>query len=204
VFTGIIQSTGEILSCEAAMGEDGDMTLGIRIGEAFGRPLEVGASISVNGVCLTVVTRDDDSFRADVSRETLSCTALSNCTAGSRVNLEAAVTPSTALDGHLVSGHVDGVGNVLSRVEDDRSVRFRIRAPEALARYLAPKGSIAVDGVSLTINEVKDAEFGVNIVPHTLAVTIASEYRPGREVNLEVDLVARYLERLLQFRPASR
>lgn len=204
MFTGIIQSTGEILSCEAALGGDGDLTLGIRAGAAFDRPLEVGASISVNGVCLTVVARDGNGFRADVSRETLSCTALRNCTAGERVNLEAAVTPSTALDGHLVSGHVDGVGSVLSRDEDHRSVRFRIRAPEGLARYLAPKGSIAVDGVSLTINEVKDAEFEVNIVPHTLAVTIASEYRPGREVNLEVDLVARYLERLLHYLPAPR
>jgi riboflavin synthase len=202
VFSGIIHSTGEVLSCRAAAGEGGDMTLVIRVGEAFGRALEIGASISVNGVCLTVVAHDGNSFRADVSRETLSCTALGNCTAGSGVNLEAAVTPSTALDGHLVSGHVDGVGTVLSRKEDDRSVRFRIRAPEALARYLVPKGSIAVDGVSLTINEVMDAEFGVNIVPHTLAVTIASEYQPGREVNLEVDQVARYLERLLRYRPA--
>jgi riboflavin synthase len=200
VFTGIIQSTGEIVNCDAARGENGDLTLSIRAGKAFSRPLEIGASISVNGVCLTVVSHDDQSFRTDVSRETLSCTALRNCGAGARVNLETAVTPSTALDGHLVSGHVDGVGRVLSRDEDDRSVRFGIRAPETLARYLAAKGSIAVDGVSLTINEVKDAEFSVNIVPHTLAVTITSEYRPGHEVNLEVDLVARYLDRLLRYR----
>ena len=204
VFTGIIRRTGEIVNCDAARGGGGDLSLGIRAGEAFDRPLEIGASIAVNGVCLTVVAHDGNSFRADVSRETLSCTALRNCTAGARVNLETAVTPATALDGHLVSGHVDGVGCVLIREEDDRSVRFRIRAPGALARYLAPKGSIAVDGVSLTINQVKDAEFDVNIVPHTLAVTISSEYQPGHEVNLEVDLVARYLERLLQYRFGPR
>ncbi len=200
MFTGIIQSTGEILARDSTRGDAGDLSLSIRVGEAFKRPLETGASVSVNGVCLTVVGHDGDSFRADVSRETLACTALRNLASGARVNLETAVTPDTALGGHLVSGHVDGVGSVLSRDEDDRSVRFRIRAPEALARYLAPKGSIAVDGVSLTINEVKDADFDVNIVPHTLAVTIISDYQPGHEVNLEVDVVARYLERLLQYR----
>lgn len=200
MFTGIIQSTGELLARDAARGDEGDLSLSVRVGEDFNRPLEAGASISVNGVCLTVVAHDGDSFRADVSRETLACTALRNLAPGTRVNLETSVTPETALGGHLVSGHVDGVGSVLSREEDDRSVRFRIRAPEALARYLAPKGSIAVDGVSLTINQVKDADFDVNIVPHTLAVTIMSDYQPGHEVNLEVDVVARYLERLLQYR----
>lgn len=204
VFSGIIQMTGEILDRDAARSEGGDLTLSIRAGEALPRPLKIGASIAVNGVCLTVVSHDGNCFRADVSRETLSRTALRNCAPGARVNLEMAITPSTALDGHLVAGHVDGVGRVLSRDQEDRSVRFRIRAPEALARYLAPKGSIAVDGVSLTINEVSDAEFGVNIVPHTLAVTIASEYQPGRKVNLEVDLVARYLERLLRYPQAPR
>lgn len=200
MFTGIIQSTGEIVYCDASRGEAGDLSLGIRVGKAFNHSLEIGASICVNGVCLTVVARDGDRFRADVSRETLARTALGHCAAGARVNLETAVTPTTALGGHLVSGHVDGVGSVLSREEDHRSVRFTIRAPEALARYLAPKGSIAVDGVSLTINEVKDADFNVNIVPHTLAVTIMSDYQPGHRVNLEVDMVARYLERLLQYR----
>jgi riboflavin synthase len=201
VFSGIIQTTGEILARDAARGDSGDLSLVIRIGEGFDRPLETGASISVNGVCLTVVEHDGDSFRADVSRETLACSALRNYAAGTRVNLESAVTPETALGGHLVSGHVDGVGAVLKREEDDRSVRFRIRAPEALARYLAPKGSICVDGVSLTLNRVENSEFEVNIVPHTLTATIISDYRLGHEVNLEVDVVARYLERLLQYRP---
>ncbi len=204
MFSGIIQSIGEILARDAARGDAGDLSLVIRIGEGFDRPLETGASISVNGVCLTVVEHHDDRFRADVSRETLACSALRNYAAGARVNLESAVTPETALGGHLVSGHVDGVGTVLSREEDDRSVRFRIRAPEALARYLAPKGSISVDGVSLTLNQVENSEFEVNIVPHTLTATIMSDYQPGREVNLEVDVVARYLERLLQYRPDPR
>ncbi len=200
MFTGIIQSTGEILEREAARGDAGDLSFVIRAGEGFDGRLEKGASIAVNGVCLTVVAHDGGSFRVDVSRETLACSALKNYAVGARVNLEAAVTPETALGGHLVSGHVDGVGSVLSREEDDRSVRFRIRAPEALARYLAPKGSISVDGVSLTINRVENADFEVNIVPHTLAATIVADYRPGHEVNLEVDVVARYLERLLQYR----
>lgn len=204
MFTGIIQTTGKILAREAPRGEAGDLTLVIEVGNNFNRPLETGASISVNGVCLTVVGHDDDSFRVDVSRETLACSALRNCAAGDRVNLETAVTPATALGGHLVSGHVDGVGCVVSREDDGRSVRFRIRAPEPLARYLAPKGSISVDGVSLTLNQVENADFEVNIVPHTLAATTIADYLPGREVNLEVDLVARYLERLLEYRSDPR
>ncbi len=203
MFTGIIQSTGKILAREAAGNGGGDMSLTVRVDKDFGRGLETGASISVNGVCLTVVSHDGDSFSADVSRETLDCTALGKYAAGARVNLEAAATPDTALGGHLVSGHVDGVGTVLSREGDARSVRFLIRAPEALARYLAPKGSIAVDGVSLTINGVSNAEFEVNIIPHTLSATIFGSYQPGREVNLEVDVVARYLERLLEFRSST-
>lgn len=204
MFTGIIRSTGEIVACESDRGGSGDLSLTIRAGESFSRPLEIGASVSVNGVCLTVVAHDGGSFRADVSRETLSCTALRQTAAGARVNLETAATPGTALGGHLVYGHVDGVGSVLSREAAERSVRFRIRAPEALARYLAPKGSVAVDGVSLTINHVQDADFEVNIIPHTLAVTTLADYRPGLEVNLEVDMVARYLERLLEYRSNPR
>lgn len=204
MFTGIIQRTGEIVLCDAASGEEGDLSLTIRTDKGFDPPLQTGASICVNGVCLTVVEHDGNRFRADVSRETLARTALGKSPAGARVNLEPAVTPSSALGGHLVSGHVDGVGSVLSREHDARSVRFRIAAPEALARYLAPKGSIAVDGVSLTINEVEDAEFEVNVIPHTLAATIMDGYRPGHEVNLEVDVVARYLERLLQYRSEAR
>ena len=200
MFTGIIHCTGEIVACEADQGDAGDLSLSIRVTGGFDRPLKLGDSVSVNGVCLTATAVDGETFRVDVSRETLSCSALNGFAAGAKVNLETAVTPETVLGGHLVSGHVDGVGEVLSRENDARSVRFRIRAPEALARYLAPKGSIAVDGVSLTLNTVDGAEFEVNIIPHTLTATIMHGYRSGREVNLEVDVVARYLERLLQFR----
>ena len=138
-----------------------------------------------------------DSFWADVSRETLDCTAFHQLKAGSRVNLEKALTPTTRLGGHLVSGHVDGVGEVVSRSDNARAIQFRIRAPKELAKYIAHKGSITVDGTSLTVNVVDGAEFELTIVPHTLAETIMADYRPGRQVNLEVDLLARYLERLL-------
>jgi riboflavin synthase len=139
----------------------------------------------------------DAGFAADVSRETLSLTSLGQVQPGSRVNLEKALTLATRLGGHLVSGHVDGLGEVLSRVDDARSVRFSVRAPDELARYIAHKGSITVDGTSLTVNAVKGAVFDLNIVPHTLQETIMLDYRPGSRVNLEVDLLARYLERLL-------
>jgi len=157
----------------------------------------LGDSIAINGVCLTAVVIAGPSFAADVSRETLSLTTLGNLKTGSRVNLEKALTLATPLGGHLVSGHVDGVGKVLGRREDGRSVRFLIEAPRELARYIAHKGSICVDGTSLTANGISGAAFDLNIVPHTLQETIMSEYRPGTRVNLEVDLLARYLERLI-------
>ncbi len=204
MFTGIVQSTGAIVAADPYGEESGDLRLTIRADKRLARALETGASICVNGVCLTVVECDGEAFSADVSRETLACTALGQYASGSRVNLESAATPSTALGGHLVSGHVDGVGSVLGREDDARSVRFRIRAPEALARYIAPKGSIAVDGVSLTVNAVSEADFEVNIIPHTLAATIMDSYRPGQSVNLEVDMVARYLERLAQYGAVPR
>jgi riboflavin synthase len=156
-----------------------------------------GDSIAVNGVCLTAVVLDGPCFAADVSRETLSLTTLGELRTASRVNLEKALTLATPLGGHLVSGHVDGVGSVMEREEDARSVRFRIEAPAELARYIAPKGSICVDGTSLTVNAVDGRSFELNIVPHTLAQTITRDYVPGSRVNLEVDLVARYLERLV-------
>jgi riboflavin synthase len=164
----------------------------------------LGDSIAVSGVCLTVVGRLDSGFEADVSGETLRRTILGDLAAGDGVNLEKALTLSTPLGGHLVSGHVDGVGHVVSRREDSRSVQFTLRAPDELARYIAAKGSITVDGVSLTVNTVNGAEFELNIVPHTLAETTLSGYRSGRRVNLEVDLVARYLERLLQGEQAAQ
>jgi riboflavin synthase len=197
MFTGIIETTGRIGACEA---HGTDQRL--RIDAAFGsdRPLAIGDSIAVNGVCLTATDASASGFFADVSSETLARTTLGELQVGSTVNLEAALTPSTPLGGHLVSGHVDGTGEVLDRREDARSVRFTFAIPADLERYVAVKGSICVDGVSLTVNEVGAQQFGVNIVPHTLAVTTLGGFAPGRRCNLEVDLIARYLERLLQAR----
>ncbi len=203
MFTGIVQTTGHVAALEAGEGGGGDLRLEIRLEEPLAETINTGASVAVNGVCLTVVEYTENGFTADVSRETLDCTTLGALDVGHRVNLETAVTPVTALGGHRVSGHVDGVGSVISREQDARCVRLRIRAPDGLARYIAPKGSITVDGVSLTVNAVSEAEFELNIVPHTLEQTILKAYRPGHRVNLEVDVVARYLERLLQYPPTG-
>ena len=194
MFTGIIEAVGEVAAREPK-GED--LRLHIRTGKLDLSDVALGDSIAVSGVCLTAVDLPGDGFWADVSGETLSKTVLGELRVGDAVNLEKALTPTTRLGGHLVSGHVDGIGEVLERRSEGRSERFRIRAPRALAKYIAPKGSICVDGVSLTVNAVEGAVFDLNIVPHTLAETTISEYRPGRRVNLEVDLIARYLERLL-------
>jgi riboflavin synthase len=194
MFTGIIQSVGQIRRLEP---RGGDVRIGIAIGKLPMTDVALGDSIAVNGVCLTAVSLAPDAFSADVSRETLSLTTLGDLVPGSPVNLEKALTLSTPLGGHLVSGHVDGVGRVLERREDARSWRLRIEAPAELARYIAHKGSICVDGVSLTVNAVDGACFDLNIVPHTLDETIIVHYQAGTRVNLEVDLIARYLERLL-------
>jgi riboflavin synthase len=194
MFTGIIQAVGSIRSLEP---RGGDVRLDVATGKLQLDGVAPGDSIAVNGVCLTAVTVDDQGFAADVSRETLSLTTLGGFSTGSRVNLEKALTLSTPLGGHLVSGHVDGVGEVLERHQDARSWRLRIRSPGELARYIAHKGSICVDGTSLTVNQVEGRELEINIVPHTIEETIIGDYRPGTRVNLEVDLVARYLERLI-------
>jgi riboflavin synthase len=194
MFTGIIQAVGEVLALEP---RGGDVRLSIGIGKLPMNEAALGDSIAVNGVCLTAVALNGSEFSADVSRETLSLTTLGDLRSGSRVNLEKALTLATPLGGHLVSGHVDGVGRVLDRRRDARSVRFRIEAPAELARYVAHKGSVCVDGTSLTVNEVSGREFGLNVVPHTLDETIIGGYGPGTRVNLEVDLIARYLERLV-------
>ncbi|TLZ44647.1 MAG: riboflavin synthase, partial [Gammaproteobacteria bacterium] len=162
--------------------------------------VQPGDSICVQGCCLTVTERMGQAFAADVSRETLSLTTLGDLVAGSPVNLELALRAGDPLGGHLVSGHVDGVARVVAASEEARSVRLKIEVPAELARYIARKGSVAVDGVSLTINEVGDTVFGVNIIPHTQAVTTLGKLAVGSRVNLEVDQVARYLERML---PAS-
>jgi len=195
MFTGIVQAVGQVRQHESR-GED--LRLGVAVGAVLVEGLRIGDSVAVNGVCLTAVEIDDGGFAADVSNETIRLTALAGLSIGSRVNLEPALTLSTALGGHLVSGHVDGIGEVVSIVEDGRSWRFGFRVPGALARYVARKGSICIDGVSLTVNGVDGDAFDVNVVPHTMSHTIIGEYRSGTRVNIEVDLVARYLERLLQ------
>ena len=194
MFTGIIESIGKIAKMEK---RGGDVRLHIATGKLDLSDVALGDSIAVNGVCLTAVVLPGDGFVADVSNETLSLTSLGQLSTGSPVNLEKALTMSTRLGGHLVSGHVDGLGEVVAKSEDARSIRFTVKAPDELAKYIAHKGSITVDGTSLTVNAVSGAEFELNIVPHTAQETIMSEYEVGRTVNLEVDLVARYLERLL-------
>jgi riboflavin synthase len=194
MFTGIIQAIGKVAVLER---KHGDMRIGIEVAGLDMRDVRPGDSIAVNGVCLTAIDLSPSRFAADVSGETLARTTLGGLSVGDPVNLEKALTPSSRLGGHLVSGHVDGVGEVLERGTDARSVRFHIQAPADLARYIAAKGSICVDGVSLTVNAVTGAAFDINIVPHTLGVTTLAAWQPGQRVNLEVDLVARYLERLL-------
>jgi len=194
MFTGIIEAVGEITSTQLG---NGDLRLRINSGKLDLGDVALGDSIATNGVCLTVTALPGDGFWADVSLETLAHSSLAELKVGDAVNLEKALTLSKRLGGHLVSGHVDGVGEVLSRTPDARSERFRLRAPKELAKYIAHKGSICVDGVSLTVNKVIGAEFELNIVPHTVQETIIAAYSPGTRVNLEVDQVARYLERLM-------
>ncbi len=194
MFTGIIKAVGSLRSIAE---RGGDVRLRI---EAPGLDLDAvaaGDSIAVNGVCLTAVDMDPGSFAADVSRETLNHTTLGGLNEGSPVNLEPALTLASPLGGHLVTGHVDGVGRLLSRRDDARSWRLEIEVPEPLARYVARKGSVCVDGISLTVNEVTGSRFGVNIVPHTMDATNLGQRQIGDPVNIEVDIVARYLERLV-------
>jgi len=199
MFTGIIEAIGQIAAIEM---RQGDMRLYVQTRDLDLSDVKLGDSIATNGVCLTAVALPGDGFWADVSRETLAHTRFDKLAVGERVNLEKAVMPSGRLGGHIVTGHVDAVGQVLERREDARSIVYRVRAPGALARYIAPKGSITVDGVSLTVNSVDGAEFELNIVPHTAGEAITGTYQPGRAVHLEVDVLARYMERLLQFAPA--
>lgn len=194
MFTGIVQAVGKVASVER---RGGDLRLTLDTGGLDLSDVGLGDSIAVNGVCLTVVEVRDQGFVADASVETIALTTLGQWRVDSRVNFEKALTPSSRLGGHLVSGHVDGIGEVVSRHPDARSERFRLRAPTQLARYIAHKGSITVDGTSLTVNRVTGAEFELNIVPHTLENTVFGDYQPGTQVNVEVDVIARYLERLL-------
>ncbi|HET7394886.1 MAG TPA: riboflavin synthase [Gammaproteobacteria bacterium] len=194
MFTGIIQTVGKVKQLEA---HGGDVRIGIGSGALDLNTLKIGDSVAVNGCCLTVIAKLADGFAADASTETLALTTLGALEPGSPVNLETALTLATPLGGHLVSGHVDGIGTVRERHDDARSVRFSIELPAGLAHYVAKKGSICVDGVSLTVNEVNASVFEVNIIPHTLEHTVIGKYAAGTRVNIEVDLVARYLERML-------
>ena len=200
MFTGIVQTVGRIDECIEHVA--GDVSFAVATAAVDPAGIAVGDSICVSGACLTAVEVTPAGFRADVSAESLARTTLRGFGAGRRVNLETALKPDTPLGGHLVSGHVDGVAEVLARRDDARSVRFEIRVPEALARYVAEKGSVCIDGASLTVNGVAGAVFDVNIVPHTLEVTTLGELGPGSTVNLEVDQIARYVERLLACREA--
>jgi riboflavin synthase len=195
MFTGIIQAVGEISALQPS---GGDIRLRVQTGKLSLDDVGIGDSIATNGVCLTVTDLPGDGYWADVSVETLNFTTLAELKPGSAVNLEKAMTPASRLGGHIVSGHVDGVGEVVSLSEDARSWRFVIRAPDALAKYIAHKGSICIDGTSLTVNAVNGAEFELNIIPQTMAETVFGGYRAGSKVNLEVDVIARYLERLVQ------
>ncbi|MDJ0833742.1 MAG: riboflavin synthase [Gammaproteobacteria bacterium] len=194
MFTGIIQAIGQVAKLEQ---KGGDVRLTLDTGDLELETAELGDSIAVNGVCLTAVELTDHGFVADVSAETLDKTSLGSLKPGSAVNLEKALTLNTALGGHLVSGHVDGLGTVLSQRNDGRSYRYEFSVPQELAHYIAQKGSITIDGTSLTVNHVEDNRFDVNIVPHTWDNTIFQHYEINTQVNIEVDIIARYLERLL-------
>jgi len=195
VFTGIIQDLGRV-SAREARGVDARLTIATQRLDLSG--VAIGDSICVQGVCLTVTSLAGSAFTADVSHETLSLTTLGELQTGSPVNLEPSLRAGDPLGGHLVSGHVDGVAEVSAASKDGDSLRLTITPPRALARYIARKGSVTVDGVSLTVNEVSGEAFGVNLIPHTQAVTTLGALRVGARVNLEIDTVARYVERLAQ------
>lgn len=195
MFTGIVAAVGRITTVEP---RDKGVRLRIDAGEMSMDDVALGDSIAVNGVCLTVVAFDANGFSVDVSDESLACTV--GLAERGTVNLEKALRLADRLGGHLVSGHVDGVGEVTAFAPEGESYRLVIRAPAELARYIARKGSITVQGVSLTVNRVDGASFDINLIPHTLAVTTLKELQPGSRVNLEVDQVARYVERILALR----
>ena len=194
MFTGIIEAVGQV---QRIMPRGGDVRLQISTGKLNLADVKLGDSIATNGICLTVVELTGHGFVADVSNETLRRTCLKTWQVGTAVNLEKALMPTSRLGGHIVSGHVDGLGEIVNIKQDARSVQYQVKAPDELAKYMAEKGSITVDGISLTINVIDGAVFSLNIVPHTVQETNVSSWQVGSMVNLEVDLLARYLERLL-------
>jgi riboflavin synthase len=200
MFTGIISDIGEIVSIV-------ERETGVRLRIACGydcETIDLGASIACSGICLTVVAKEESgggcAFDVDASPETLACTTMGGWTAGTRINLERALRAGDELGGHIVSGHVDGVATILERADEDDMARFTFRTPEALARFIAAKGSVALDGTSLTVNSVEGTQFTAMLIPHSLQVTNWGDKRVGDKVNLEVDLFARYLDRLAEYR----
>ncbi len=194
MFTGIIEAVGKVIAVEP---KDGDVRLHIDTATLPMDAVQLGDSIATNGVCLTVIEKTPQGYWADVSVESLELTTIQYWQEQAPVNLERALTPESRLGGHIVSGHVDGIGEVVSRHPEARSERFLMRVPKTMAKYIAHKGSITIDGTSLTVNSVNGCEFDVNIVPHTIANTVMGHYQAGTKINLEVDVIARYLERLL-------
>jgi riboflavin synthase len=192
MFTGIITDVGRVQ--QIRRGALAELTIATRFDTTA---IAIGASIACSGACLTVIAVEDDAFTVQASAETLACTTIGAWTEGTPVNLERSLRLGDELGGHLVSGHVDGLAQVVERRPEALSVRFSFEAPAALMRFIAPKGSVALDGVSLTVNEVAGNRFGVNIIPHTLACTTFEDAGPGQEMNLEIDMIARYVARLL-------
>ena len=194
MFSGIIESTGRIAAIED---HEGDKRVSINSETLDLDDVKTGDSIAVNGICLTVTDCSGKQFIVDISAETLSCTTFNECKVGSKVNLEKALQLSDRLHGHMVTGHVDGVGTIKDRKPDARSEKIDINCPPGLLRYISKKGSVCIDGVSLTVNKISATGFSVNIIPHTLEQTIISKYSKGTRVNIEVDIIARYLESLV-------
>ncbi|MFL2838698.1 MAG: riboflavin synthase [Pseudohongiellaceae bacterium] len=193
MFTGIVESIGKVESLERIQDE---WRLSLAAGDLDLSDVKLGDSIAVSGCCLTVVELSNTGFSADVSNETLRCTTLGEFKPGSRVNLEKAMLASDRFGGHIVSGHVDGVGELISSANEGKSIKLVFAVPENLTKYIAAKGSICIDGTSLTVNEVEGRQFAINIIPHTQEETVSGAYQPGQKVNLEVDLIARYLEKV--------
>jgi riboflavin synthase len=194
MFTGIIEAVGTLVVMQS---KGADVSVRVRSGKLDLSDVKLGDSIATNGVCLTVVELPGDGYVADVSGETIARTGFADYQAGQLVNLEKALMPTSRLGGHLVSGHVDGVGKIVAVKPLGRAMEYWVEAPRELARYIAEKGSITVDGISLTVNSVEGAKFRLTIVPHTSGETTVGEWKVGRRVNLEVDVIARYLERLV-------
>ncbi len=195
MFTGIIQAVGKVQA--VVMHDKGAVFTFVSNSLDFST-VAIGDSIAVNGVCLTATQVNDNSFTADISQETLNCSILSNLSIGDAINLEKALRLNQGIDGHLVSGHVDGQGEVVDKTGEGESIRFKINVPSSLVKYIARKGSITVNGVSLTVNGIGANDFDVNIVPHTLTATTLGYLNIGDNVNLEVDMIARHLEQLIK------